>query len=605
MKSPKSLKLLVPVFTTVALVTTGLADNVVKANNANNLNLTTSWVSGNTPGASDVAYWDHTITAANSAALGADLSWLGIALSSGVGGDVTISGASNTLTLGASGINNASSKALNLTSLIALNASQAWSGTLGLTGSTITNNGYDLTLTGRINLQAALDGTGGLTKTGGLTLTISGNSTYTGTTTINDGILQLGGGGGRGSISGASLITGNGRFRLFNNGITDFTIANTITGSLAVDKYTNGNTAIITGANSYTGKTSVAGGAISVSSINSVSGGAATSNLGAPVTIANGTIDLGLDTASVAYNASGTLIYTGSGETTDRVINLSGLFSSGVLDQSGSGVLKFTSAVTATGVGSKALTLKGSTAGIGEIAGAIADNTTRDSTKLTLAFSAGATTVKLASVDGISIGSTITGAGIAAGTTITAIDTATRTVTLSTATTGVGAFEQNIAISGLRNDTSVLKTGTGTWILSGVNTYTGDTVIESGALNFTETSLLSFIIGADGVNNRVRGAGSALFDGAFSFDLSSASTDLNASWMIVDIANLGITFGSAFNVSGFISSGGGLWETSYLGTSYLFDETTGVLAVIPEPSMIASLLFGMGVLIGARHYRRG
>jgi len=43
------------------------------------------------------------------------------------------------------------------------------------------------------------------------------------------------------------------------------------------------------------------------------------------------------------------------------------------LDQSGTGNLKFTSAMTATGVGAKAITLQGATAGTGELAGNISD----------------------------------------------------------------------------------------------------------------------------------------------------------------------------------------------------------------------------------------
>ena len=46
-----------------------------------------------------------------------------------------------------------------------------------------------------------------------------------------------------------------------------------------------------------------------------------------------------------------------------------------MVDQSGTGNLKFTSDLTATGNGAKTLTLQGSTAGTGEIAGKIVDST--------------------------------------------------------------------------------------------------------------------------------------------------------------------------------------------------------------------------------------
>ncbi|MDB6022476.1 MAG: outer rane autotransporter barrel domain protein, partial [Pedosphaera sp.] len=68
----------------------------------------------------------------------------------------------------------------------------------------------------------------------------------------------------------------------------------------------------LTGANIYSGKTSIQSGTTSVSSINSVSGGGPSSNLGAPTTVANGTISIGGTTVG------GTLLDTGTGETTDR-----------------------------------------------------------------------------------------------------------------------------------------------------------------------------------------------------------------------------------------------------------------------------------------------
>jgi len=128
----------------------------------------------------------------------------------------------------------------------------------------------------------------------------------------------------------------------------------------------NGGILRLTGSNSYTGISKVDNGNLIVDSIGSVGGG--NSNLGTPTTVANGTISL------AAATGTGLLTYMGVGETTDRVINLSGTTGSARLNQSGTGHLKFSSALTATGSGVKTLSLQGSTAGTGEIAGAIVDS---------------------------------------------------------------------------------------------------------------------------------------------------------------------------------------------------------------------------------------
>jgi autotransporter-associated beta strand protein len=243
------------------------------------------------------------------------------------------------------------------------------------------------------------------------------------------------------------------------------------------------STVILSGGNTYTGPTSIIGGVVSVSSLNSVVGGSATSNLGAPTTVANGTIKMGV-------GAAGILRYTGSGEITDRVIDLQGTTHGATLDQSGSGLLKFTSDLTATGVGSKTLALQGSTAGTGEMAGAIADNPTTGTTLLNASFATGATTITLNSVTGISVGASISGAGIAAATTVTAVNASTRVVTLSAATTGAGAVNDIITVAGVTNSSLIAKAGSGTWTLSGANTFTGGVTISGGVLRIVRADAL-------------------------------------------------------------------------------------------------------------------
>jgi autotransporter-associated beta strand protein len=159
----------------------------------------------------------------------------------------------------------------------------------------------------------------------------------------------------------------------------------------------NGGTWVLSGANTYSGVTTLSAGMLSINSLANVNGGA--SALGTPTSVANGTLSLN----------GVTLQYTGSGHTSDRVINLSGTTTGATLDASGSGALVLTSALTATGAGNKTLTLTGTSTATNTLGGAVVDNS--------------------------------------------------------------GA-----------NKTSLIKTNTGTWVLSGSNTYTGTTIVRVGTL---------------------------------------------------------------------------------------------------------------------------
>ena len=82
---------------------------------------------------------------------------------------------------------------------------------------------------------------------------------------------------------------------------------------------------------------------------------------------------------------AGTLTYTGAGSTIANTVNLNGTTGGMTVNQSGTGLLKFTNALTATGAGIKTLTLQGSTTGTGEIAGAIVENSGTNKTSVTKA----------------------------------------------------------------------------------------------------------------------------------------------------------------------------------------------------------------------------
>lgn len=130
------------------------ADIISKADNADALNLGTSWVGGTAPGAGDIATWDAALTASRTYSLGADLSWLGMAITADPGGNVTFN-SGNLLTLGAEGIATTPNRTITLNNAIALAVDQTWtvgSGTLIPQGG-LTLNGFTLTLSGGATKQ--------------------------------------------------------------------------------------------------------------------------------------------------------------------------------------------------------------------------------------------------------------------------------------------------------------------------------------------------------------------------------------------------------------------------------------------------------------------
>jgi hypothetical protein len=138
------------------------------------------------------------------------------------------------------------------------------------------------------------------------------------------------------------------------------------------------------------------------------------------------------------------------------------------------------------------------------------------------------------------------------------------------------------------------------WIRSSANTFTGN-IVNNGRLELADDANLNFVIGASGINNSISNGTlgtqqHSIFGGDFIFDLTGAGTGIGDSWQIVSTVAASTYWTETFTVVGFTAKGDNdTWLKNANGVTYQFQESTGMLIVIPEPASM--LLLGLGGLM--------
>jgi autotransporter-associated beta strand protein len=313
----------------------------------------------------------------------------------------------------------------------------------------------------------------GFTKAGSGTLTLTGANTYSGTTTISAGILQIGSGSTIGTL-GSGAVTNNATL-VFNRSDA-ITVANAISGTGALTQ-SGGGTTIFTGSNSYSGTTTISAGTLQIGN------GGTSGSLGTGSVVNNSALSFDRsDTITVGNTISGT----------------------GTLDQDGAGTLIITGSNTYNGLTSiNAGTLQignGGTSGTIGTGGVNANSTLAFNRSDSVTFSD-----NILGTGGLSqIGSgtlILTGSNSYSGTTTISSGTLQIGSGSTTGTLGTSGVTNNAALVFNRSNSysvsnvisgtgSVTQSGSGTLTLSGTNLYSGATDVNSGTISITSEANL-------------------------------------------------------------------------------------------------------------------
>jgi autotransporter-associated beta strand protein len=490
--------------------------------------------------------------------------------------------------------------------------------------------------TGIFTLNGVISGDGRLTKIQSGTLVLNGANSYTGGTTLTAGTIQVGANTALGTntlamAGGTTLQSGVNNLVVANNittagvGTIDtqantFTLGGVISGAGSVTKIGSGNL-VLNGANSYTGGSSINAGTVTAGNNSAFGTGLVTMADGTVLanntnnlvianafSIGNVEVATGANTFTMSgtIGGAGLLTKTGTGTlvlngantyTGGTALNAGSIrigtgtalgtgalaMAAGTTLQAGAAGLTANNAISMAGgatvdVNGNVLTLGGVISGTGPLSVIDSQSLTTDALILTgtNTYTGGTVvtgiTVQVAA--DANLGNTSGGITLVGGALrTTASFTTARTVALGT---GGGTIETatgtTLTTTGVVSGTSLTKTGAGTLVLNGANTYTGGTALTAGQITVGTNSAL--------------GTGTLTMTGGTT--LAAGVTGLTTANAVVTLGAATINSGASpatYTISGVISGAGSVTK-----------QGTGVLTVSASNTYTGATTVAAGTL---------
>jgi fibronectin-binding autotransporter adhesin len=456
------------------------------------------------------------------------------------GTTASVTGSTGVLTLGGDITYDATNNPAGAT----ISAKVALGGNRTITvGSSSGSGGDDLSITGVVS------GTGfGITKSGAGTLSVGGTNTYTGNTTVSQGTLQVDATAASNSNGPLGKATTAVVVNDANTGTNDTGLVIGTTGVSIGRK--------VTVANAGTGTVTL-GGSSALTSGTGTFNNTITLNKDANLN-ADGTAAI---TFSGQITGTGNITKTGTGNVTlSSTSNNYGATTIGTANGANAGTLALGASSVLSG---NALTIFGGNLSMGAFNDTV--------TTLTLGGGAGASTATINGTGTLTLGGGVTynatnnpggatiGANLALG--------GNRTFTIDSSSGSSGA---DLSISGVVSGTGfgITKTGAGTMVVSGTNTYTGTNIINGGTVQISTDRNLGAVPGVVTANSITLGGGT-LQTTANATLSSNRGTTLTAATDSNIIASTGttLTYGGIITGAGNIHFGAATTGTGTVALS--------------------------------------